>query len=368
MRHTTHKLTNEQKAMLFEKHKALISLIHLLGDMALRKQIKILYCMLHPDEDITTLEFNIAELILCGFLLQVQIQKSSRTQMLYLSKYPRSYFYNKETTGDVPALTFTNTKVYTQIFKVDYLIEHIIPDMKEKNLLLSEENLISYLYWSCSSNLLLSGNQYNAYDFYERFKDVCEAQNIHSDYDFQRDYEIALYEKQSFISNQLKQDTILPECKSKIERDSERDSYTSDIEKGKYFYNLNNLHKQGFVIESISSDTIKIAYFDENNNMNVKKLYRYLSYIYMMFLRYSSTFKDVELRVELYTWDKARAEHLEKEELTEAFDFYNQESSGLSKKHMAFQQSGLLPRFWDCINTTYKSFDIYEKYNLRPQG
>ena len=88
MKHTTHKLTNEQKEALFNKHKDLISLVHTLGDMALRKQLKVLYCMLHPDADITDVEFSIAELIVNGFLLQVQIQKPSKTQMLYLSKYP----------------------------------------------------------------------------------------------------------------------------------------------------------------------------------------------------------------------------------------------------------------------------------------
>ena len=53
MKHTTHKLTNEQKEALFDKHKDLISLVHTLGDMVLRKQLKVLFCMLNPDEDIT---------------------------------------------------------------------------------------------------------------------------------------------------------------------------------------------------------------------------------------------------------------------------------------------------------------------------
>ena len=53
MKHTTHNLTNEQKEALFNKHKDLISLVHTLGDMVLRKQLKVLFCMLNPDEDIT---------------------------------------------------------------------------------------------------------------------------------------------------------------------------------------------------------------------------------------------------------------------------------------------------------------------------
>ena len=103
--------------------------------------------------------------------------------------------------------------------------------MKQRNLLISEDNLLSYLYWS-SSNILLPGNQCNTFDFYERFKDVCEKQGITLDYDFTRDYEIASYEKDAYICIQLKQDLPLKQCKSKIQRDTERISYTSDTEKG----------------------------------------------------------------------------------------------------------------------------------------
>lgn len=366
MKHTTHKLTNEQKEALFNKHKDLISLVHTLGDMALRKQLKVLYCMLHPDADITNVEFSISKLITSGFLLQVQIQKTSKTQMLYLSKYPRSYFYNKETTGDVPALNFTNAKVYNQIFKVDYIIQHLIPDMKQRNFLISEDNLLSYLYWS-SSNLLLSGNQCNTFDFYECFKDVCVKQGIALDFDFKRDYEIASYEKDAYICNQLKQDLPLQKCKAKVQRDTERNSYTSDTEKGKYFYNINNFHKQGFVIEEILPDTIKIAYFDAGNNINVKKLYQNLSFIYLMLNRYCK-FKDLFLEATVYVWDKEKASHLKKEEDIEAYDFYNQEMSGYSKKFNAMKNVGLLLQHWENINTTYISLDIYDKYNLRPQS
>ena len=366
MKHTTHKLTNEQKEALFNKHKDLIFLVHLLGDMALRKQLKVLYCMLHPDADITDVEFSIAELILNGFMLQMQIQKLSKTQMLYLSKYPRSYFYNKETTGDVPALNFTNAKVYNQIFKVEYVIQHLIPTMQKKNLLLTEDNLISYLYWT-SSNLFLSGSQYSNQDFYERFQDVCTQHGILLDYDFNRDYQIALYEKEAFVSSQLKQSSVLPEFKLKKQRDMERNSYTSDIEKSKYFYNFNNFHKQGFVIEDVTPDTIKVAFFDTNNNINVKKLYQNLSFIYLMLNRYCK-FKDLFLEATIYVWDKDRADHLSKDESIEAYDFYNQEMSGYSKKLNAMKNVGLLPQYWENISATYKSMDIFDKYNLRPQS
>ena len=366
MRHTTHKLSEEQKAALFKKHKDLITLIHNCGDMMLRKQIKVLYHMLHPEVDITTIEFDIAELILSGFLLQQQIQKPSRTQMLYLSKYPRNYYYDKDKTGDVPAIIFTNTKVYTQIFKIEYLIEEVIPAMQKKALLLSDENIVSYLYWT-SSNLLLTGSQYNNFNFYERFKNVCGQKNISLEYDFLRDFQIAAYEKDCFINTQLKQNASLAECTAKIQRDAERASYTSDIEQNKYFYNLNNFHKQGFVLEDINNNHIQLAYFDTNNSINTKTLYKNLCFIYLMFSRYIKT-RDLQLDTTVYVWDKDKAIHLTKEETIEAFDFYTQELSGLSKKCKTMKDIGLLPQHWENINTIYKSMDIFEKYNLRPQN
>ena len=63
MRHTTHKLNEEQKKELYKKHKDIIYMIHVCGDMMLRKQIKRLYHILHPDVDETSIEFDIAELI-----------------------------------------------------------------------------------------------------------------------------------------------------------------------------------------------------------------------------------------------------------------------------------------------------------------
>ena len=56
------------------------------------------------------------------------------------------------------------------------------------------------------------------------------------------------------------------------------------------------------------------------------------------------------------------------EENIEAYDFYNQEMSGYSKKFNAMKNVGLLPQHWENINTTYISLDIFDKYNLRPQS
>lgn len=86
-----------------------------------------------------------------------------------------------------------------------------------------------------------------------------------------------------------------------------------------------------------------------------------------MFNRYCK-FKDLLLEATVYVWGKEKASHLAKEEDIEAYDFYNQEMSGYSKKINAMKSVGLLPQHWENINTTYISLDIYDKYNLRPQS
>ena len=39
-----------------------------------------------------------------------------------------------------------------------------------------------------------------------------------------------------------------------------------------------------------------------------------------------------------------------------------------SKKFNAMKNVGLLPQYWENISATYKSMDIFDKYNLRPQS
>ncbi len=93
MKHTTHKLTSEQKTELFNTHRELIYMIFSCGGYMLRRQMRKLFHLL-SGRDEKDIEFDIAELILTGFLLQKTINKDTRTQMLYLSKYPKSQLLN----------------------------------------------------------------------------------------------------------------------------------------------------------------------------------------------------------------------------------------------------------------------------------
>lgn len=360
MKHTTHRLTPEQKESLFSQHKDLIYMVFSCGGYMLRRQIRKLYHLL-SGRDEKDIEFDISELILTGFLLQKTINKDTRTQMLYLSKYPKSQFLNTDS-GDVPAVNWTNQKIFEQIFRMDYIIEKVIPDMQEQDFEISMDNIIAYLNWN-GSNLLLSSSQMDMVTAYNNLWNVFAENDFQPADDFFRDLEIARYDKESFEARQLRNGSTPAPCMAKIRRDKEMDSYNSDIDKSKQFYSLKNLASHGFYIESIKHNIINICFFDSMNAIQTKKLYQQLCYILLMFQRYLNNYK-LHLSVKVYTWDEERAEQLRNEENKRAFDFYRQEWVDENKKHKIMKDIGILPSNWNSITTNYISEGLYAKYNV----
>lgn len=361
MKHTTHKLSTEQKENLFSQHKDLIYMIFCSGGYMLRKQIRQLFHLLSGRNE-KDIEFDIAELICTGFLLQKTINKDTRTQMLYLSKYPKSQFLNVNS-RDVAAINWSEPKIFAQIFKVDYLIEKIIPDMKEQDLEISMDNIIIYLNYN-ASNLLLSNNQADMVTFYNNLWTAFAENDFQPTDDFFRDLEIAQHDKEMFEANQLKKSNEPALCMAKIRRDTEMGSLNSDIEKNKQFYSLKNFASHGFYIESVKHNIISICYFDSMNSIYTKKLYQQLSYILLMFQRYLNNY-NLHLCATVYTFNKERAGQLRDEENKRAFDFYRQEWVEENKKHKIMKDIGILPSNWHCITVSnYISEELYPKYNV----
>ena len=281
--------------------------------------------------------------------------------MLYLSKYPKSHFLNVNS-GDVAAINWSEQKIFLQIFIVDYIIEKVIPDMEKQNFEISIDNIISYLNWS-GSNLLLSNNQTDMVTFHDYLWNAFAEHDHNLTDDFFRDYEIARYEKESFASRQLKKGNEPAPCMAKIQRDKIMDSYNSDIEKNKQFYSLKNFASHGFYIESIGHNIINICYFDSIDSIYTKKLYQQLSYILIMFQRYTNNY-NLHLCCTVYTWDKERADELRDFENKQAYDFYRQEWVEENKKHKIMKDVGLLPSHWNSITVNYIGEELYSKYNV----
>ena len=94
----------------------------------LRKQIKRLYHLIYGVDEIT-IDFMIADLIRNGFLINRKITHSTRASMLYLSKWPRAQYIEGKSSGDIPSLCFSQAKLTSQIFKIDYILDVLIPKM-----------------------------------------------------------------------------------------------------------------------------------------------------------------------------------------------------------------------------------------------
>ena len=122
--------------------------------------------------------------------------------MLYLSKYPKSQFLNVNS-RDVAAVNWSESKIFAQIFRIDYIIEKLIPDMKKQDLEISMDNIILYLNYN-ASNLLLSNNQADMVTFYNNLWTAFAENDFQPTDDFFRDLEIAQYDKEIFESCQLK--------------------------------------------------------------------------------------------------------------------------------------------------------------------
>lgn len=82
-----------------------------------------------------------------------------------------------------------------------------------------------------------------------------------------------------------------------------------------------------------------------------------------MFQRYINN-RDIELMVTVYTWDNNRVEHLQSEEVKQGYDFYLQERVEENKKYKIMKDIGILRQYWDNIKVTYKSENIFPKYNV----
>lgn len=360
---STRQLTKAQKQESFNQHQNLIILLFAFGNMMLRKQLK-RFCQLLYGTSETETDFAITELILNGFLIQKNISRSYKTQMLYISKYPRNRFYeNIEKSGDIPALNFSRPKLLEQIFKIDYILDVVIPAMQEQNFKLDAENILTYL--TCTgNNLLYANNQTSTLQLYHLIGYTLQEKGFSLTDDFFRDMEIASYDKTIFEMHHRNENIHkIPSCPAKEQRDREKAFYSSKADQDKYYYHLGNFHNHRFFMESIKDTTVQLAYFDSLDSLDTRKLYTQLAFILLMFQRYTND-NDIAVSAAVYVWNDKRRLELMGEETKQAFDFKRQETLEESKKEHILQSIGILPSKWENIQVQYQTDDIYGKYHI----
>lgn len=358
---TTHKIPPKKKENLFKNNYELIQLVYKFGNgMMLRSQIRQLYIQIY-EENYIDIDFRIAELINNCFLLPKKICKNSKTELLYLNKYCVSRFLNMKS-GNVAAIAFSNQKIFENIFKTEYLIHFIIPEMQKQNFVIGVENIETYLNYTCC-NILLRPNQLSAYEFYQRFSSVAGELFEITD-DFYRDMNIAYSEKYLFVRNRLKKQVTEPilYTDEKSIRNSIRASYKSETERNKQFYNFSSFMGHRFFIEKIERDKIYIIYFDTLNTLTLNKLYPNLVFTYLMLQRYLNK-SQLALDVTIYTWNENRCLELSNAEKRRVFDISKQEYRDTNRRETYFSNLGVR-QITENINVNYEYFDIEIKYDI----
>lgn len=351
----TRELTDTRKRELSKKHSSLIMMIHTYGSMMLKAQIIQLYHILYGTNQ-RVVEMSIKELIENGFLLQKRISFNSNTQILYLSKYARMSFYEHEQSGNVPAIKFSERKIYESILKVDYIIYTIIPHMQEHGYEISITSILHYLRFN-GSNLFLSSNQIDNYNIYLRMRYALKEKGFTLNEDFVRDSLAYGIDYGNFIHNSHEPNY------PREDMEDTKALYTNKVEQSKYCYNLVNMHAHRFFVTNIEEDEIQLVYFDSLDSIDITNYYTQLSYIYHMFCRYLDC-RDLKLTCTLYTWSMERKEELEQEEQKNYFDRLTQEFSDETKKEHILRSIGILPSKWENIQSTYQINDLTKKYNV----
>jgi hypothetical protein len=357
----TRQLTYEQKTTIFDKHCNLISLIHGFGDMMLRKQIKALYQIMYGVSPMK-IDLAINELIEYGFLVNKRIT-NSKTKMLYLSKFPRFFFYpNLTRSGDVPALNFTKQKIYEQIFKIDYLLDTLIPQLKKEHKPINFETIGDFLV-THSNTMFYKSNQLVMPEVYNMIAYNLEQQGHILSYEYNRDECIAIHDKQVLELRHQKNNPPIPTSKEKEERDDEMSLFQNVLDKNKYYYNIGQFHNHRLFVENMDENTISVVYFDSLNKVDVKFIYSQLAFTLLMFQRYTNN-KDIKIEATIYLWNEDRKNELINKENTKAFDFKTQEHLEESNKEHILQGIGILPSNWDYIHATYEVDNLEKRYYL----
>lgn len=362
MKHTTHDLSEAQKQKIFYKYYDLIHLIYCLNSMILRKQLIQIYHVMY-NVDKKKIEFMIAELISKNFLLQKKIESSSKTKMLYLSKWPRSQFNQNKDCKDMEILTFSKNKMLRHIFTLDFILQTIMPILKTYNSVVTTEQLMEYMD-TIGTNLLLKSSPNDNPEFYKKFETNCSFFNINLSDEFYRDYKISLYDKQYFKISHSKEKQMPKPCEEKNTRLADMAKCKTDIERNKQFYSLNNFSGNNFVYTGYDQNinTFYIAFFDHMNSIQTKKLWTNICFIYCMFQRYMDI--NFKLHTDLFVWDSDRKVQLQKDFEKQAYDFYNQEWSGETKVNKIMQDIGILPSHRENFTMDIKVNSIYENYNI----
>ena len=368
----------ESKEECFERNIYCLNIIFYLGKgFILRRQLIALLRLLYGINQHKANDM-IGDLLSHGLLIKKQAT-DTKTCVYVLTKFPLSKYHNCSS-RDTCSIKLNNRKIWSNIYRCEFIITKVIPNMEKLDLLISLDNLFSYLY-AYNISIFTCENQASIYSLYEQLNKIfpikdkeaiengkpkasyfyndmwkCKAELFnHHTYFLNYDYSQSNYEA-------FKDVEICQKMKKQIE--DEKEMFHSPKDQKINFFNLFNMVSNGFFFMGLPDDdgNIEIGIFDKCNNMYLKKIYDNIICIFYMMERYLGYYPHIKLNV--YLSDNERLYSLENKECENGFDYDRQESSGLSKRNTFFKNFNVPKQYWDYIQVDYIYYPLREKYNL----
>ena len=296
----------------------------------------------------------------------------TKTCLYVLTKYPLSEYYENYNSRDVNSIKFNNRKIWTNLYRTEFIIRDIVPMMQDAEVSLTLDNLFSFLDKYCIT-IFTTENQMSVYQLYRKLYEkfpIANKETINNylpiESPFMNDYYKATAEVYNFQTNFLNykiEDDFsdYKEIKEQIQR--EKDLIHSPKEEKKHYYSLFNMVSSGFFfVGPPRNEELIIGIFDKCNNMYLKRIYENIICIALMLERYLGYFPKIVLQV--YMSDADNLINLKQKELEQGFNYETQQRTGYNKRDSFFLNYDIPMQYWENIEVYYIYYPLREKYCL----
>lgn len=314
----------------------------------------------------------IGDLLNHGLLIKKEIRKT-KTCCYVFTKFTTSR-YKGTTSRNVSSVILNNPKIWGNIFRLEYIINVVIPKMEQQNITICIESIIDYM----ENNFITpfyKENQMSIYNLYVLFDKIFP--NAINSKPFMDDYNKcvadAYIHTQNFLSCEPKEGfEHCLQVKNEIERDKK--SYTTTSSVLQNYYNLYNFVSNNFFFESrvyeedyvLEDDTIEkrkvieIGMFDKNLNLQLDKVYGQATLILLMLHRYFGYYPYIKLHIYSCMQEQIKAMKQREKECSYDSDY----SQRTLRKEFYFQKYQLPKQYWENISVEYIYYPLIEKYTL----
>jgi hypothetical protein len=366
-----------EKAACFERNIALLNIIFYIGKgFMLRKQLTTLLRLLYG---INKHKVNdmVDDLLSYGLLIKKQAT-STQTCLYVITKFSLSQYHNCSS-RDTCSIKLNNRKIWLNMYRVEYVIRNVIPQMEESNEEISLGNLVGYMERT-NISIYTNENQTSVYTLYQNFERLFPIKDKEAimgghpvESPFYNDYYKIIAEvfnhNINFLGYEYNEDNyenysdieLVSNIKEQLER--EKETLNSPKEQKIYYYNLFNMVSNGFFFEGLlSNEDITIGVFDKCNNIYLKKIYENIICIFYMLERYLDFYPQITLNV--YMSDIGSLERLKEKENEDGFDYITQRHTGLNKRDTIFKNYKVPRQYWENIKVNYVYYPLREMYNV----